>query len=437
MGDYIQTKLKNNIKVLLIPKKDIKIVHMSLMFRVGSDLETINPKNTLETSHFLEHMFGAFTSTKYPDSYNLLEKLVSLGITSNASVDYNTTKYFLKGLHKHIEFIIDILYNAYFNFLIDEKYFEQERQAVIEELNNILNDGWIKLTEDVNSKLYPHHIRSLSQTHNIKNVKKLKSKDLLSFFKKYYTKNNLLISVAGDFNVKKIMRLLNATFGNIRHRSTINKFNNILIDRKYQLSYTKNSNTMSSNIYIIFPINYNMFNLNKYIIMTISNLLTYGLDSRLYKKLRGKKGLVYGISSDIELSATSKNLSYFSLNTQVADKNLVKVIHFIIEELNMLQMNKIEESEIVKHMSDTKVTYISNNLDKDPSRILNRYSRYILWGKEPITEKEEYDFLLDINQNNILKMSREIFDFSKMMIIYSGKTNVNDKINKLLKQFKI
>lgn len=75
MGDYIQTKLKNNIKVLLIPKKDIKIVHMSLMFRVGSDLETINPKNTLETSHFLEHMFGAFTSTKYPDSYNLLEKL--------------------------------------------------------------------------------------------------------------------------------------------------------------------------------------------------------------------------------------------------------------------------------------------------------------------------------------------------------------------------
>ena len=103
----------------------------------------------------------------------------------------------------------------------------------------------------------------------------------------------------------------------------------------------------------------------------------------------------------------------------------------------MLQMNKIEESEIVKHMSDTKVTYISNNLDKDPSRILNRYSRYILWGKEPITEKEEYDFLLDINQNNILKMSREIFDFSKMMIIYSGKTNVNDKINKLLKQFKI
>ena len=171
--------------------------------------------------------------------------------------------------------------------------------------------------------------------------------------------------------------------------------------------------------------------------MTISNLLTYGLDSRLYKKLRGKKGLVYGISSDIELSATSKNLSYFSLNTQVADKNLVKVIHFIIEELNMLQMNKIEESEIVKHMSDTKVTYISNNLDKDPSRILNRYSRYILWGKEPITEKEEYDFLLDINQNNILKMSREIFDFSKMMIIYSGKTNVNDKINKLLKQFKI
>ena len=58
--------LDNGIKVLLVPTKGTKLIDFMLSFRVGSDLEKTKP-NTLEITHFLEHMFSGMTSNKYPD----------------------------------------------------------------------------------------------------------------------------------------------------------------------------------------------------------------------------------------------------------------------------------------------------------------------------------------------------------------------------------
>ena len=178
----IFTNLDNNIKVLLVPVKNIKIVHLIFSFRIGSDLEQIKPKNTLEVTHFLEHMFSGLNSTKYPDYYKLKSKLVGLGITVDASVDYNTTKYQLLGLKTNLDLMLDVLYHAYNDFKIDTKYIEQERNAVKEEINNILNDTWIDFIENINKQLYPNHTRGLSQKLNLQNSNRIKVKDLMDLF---------------------------------------------------------------------------------------------------------------------------------------------------------------------------------------------------------------------------------------------------------------
>lgn len=432
---FIQTKLDNNIKVLLIPVKNTKIIQIKLLFRIGSDLETT--KN-LEVTHFLEHMFGAYTSEKYPNSYQLLEKIVSLGIENDASVGYSITKYYLRGLSKHFDFMLDILYNAYANFKIDTKYLEQERNSIIEEINIILNDGWIKLTEDINKHLFPNHNRELSQKHNIRNVKKLQVTELMRFFKKYYNNQNLIISIGGDFTPGKILKKLNQTFGKISNNNKVSLFPYIKKTiKKPIVSFTVNNQTMSSNLYIIFRIPYDFYDKDKFIIYTMANIMTNGLDSRLYKRLRGNAGLVYSISSDVELSYSSKTLSNFSLNTQVLDQNLIAVIDIIIDELYKLREKPITNQELQKHQSEVKVTFLSNKLDRDPYRLLNKYSKYILWEHQPITEKEEYSLMMNIKRKDIQEVSRKVLDMSQIMIIYSGKKNQNREIYKILNKYGI
>ena len=179
---YIETKLENNIKVLLIPVRDSKIITIKLIFKIGSDNEN---KNTLELAHFVEHMFAQYTSSKYPNYSKLISNIKKLGIYRNASVDYSITDYYMKGQSIHFDFMLDVLYNTYVDFKLDTEHLEQERNSVIEERNTILNDSWTNLTTDINKNLYPGHIRELSQRENIKNVKRLDGKDIINFYNKY------------------------------------------------------------------------------------------------------------------------------------------------------------------------------------------------------------------------------------------------------------
>jgi len=434
MDKYTLKVLPNKIKFLSIPAKNTKIVYLQLSFNVGSDLETLNP-NTLEITHFLEHMYGAFTSKKYPESYVLLEKLELLGIESDAYVNYNTTTYSLKGQSKYLEFMLDIFYNLITNFTVDNKYFEQERNAIIEEINIILNDGWIKLKEKINLELFPNHIRELSQKHNIKNTYKIKPENLLEFHKKYYNTNNTLLSISGEYD-NKIIKVITEKFSKIKKTGFINKFPTI---KKYKndtkIFYVKNNNVMSTNIFIIFKINMGKFDINKYTVFAILNLLTNGLDSRLYKRLRGESGLVYSIESDIELDETSNTFSYISFSTQVLHKNVTKVIEIIMNQLSLLKTNVIDNNEIKKFQSDVQMEHLNSKLNRDPGIKLRQYSKYVLWNQKPFTNVEKYTINMNINKQKIIKMSKKIFDFKKVKVFYSGKKKYDKEISLIMKNF--
>ena len=228
------------------------------------------------------------------------------------------------------------------------------------------------------------------------------------------------------------MKQLNNTFGKINRSGKINKFLPIKSHSKSSISHTLNNKAVSSNLYIIFRLNMMNNDINKYVIYTIGNILTNGLDSRLYKKLRAEKGLVYSVQYDVDLSEVSNTLSSFSINTQVLDSKLVEVISIILDELKKISKELVTTEEMIKEQSDNKMYYLSKNLDKNPISELDRYSKYLLWGHKPITIKQEFNFLKKISKKDVLTYAQKIFDFSKINIFYSGKKNHNQEINKLL-----
>ena len=50
---YYSHILNNGLRIVLVPNKDIKIINYNLSVKIGNDCET---KETLEMSHFLEHL---------------------------------------------------------------------------------------------------------------------------------------------------------------------------------------------------------------------------------------------------------------------------------------------------------------------------------------------------------------------------------------------
>ena len=128
---YTLTKLDNNMKVLTIPIKNINLVYVELSLKLGSDNET---DKQLEITHVLEHLFSSYTSDKYPRAKEIMSLLKKYGISNNASVNNNTSKYYFKLHKRHLKFILDLLYITFTKFKIDSTIFKQEISSVKEEI---------------------------------------------------------------------------------------------------------------------------------------------------------------------------------------------------------------------------------------------------------------------------------------------------------------
>ena len=68
---------------------------------VGQDDEQ-GPSGEYESAHMLEHMLGTFTSRQNPDGLANETAFEERGIVSNASVDEQTSKYWLRGTFFYI-----------------------------------------------------------------------------------------------------------------------------------------------------------------------------------------------------------------------------------------------------------------------------------------------------------------------------------------------
>ena len=78
--------------------------------------------------------------------------------------------------------------------------------------------------------------------------------------------------------------------------------------------------------------------------------------------------------------------------------------------------------------------HLNHKLSKDPQRVLDKYSSYLIWGRNPITYKDSYKYKMAIKSKHINKIANEVLDFKKMYIFYSGKQNFNKEINNVIKK---
>ena len=425
---YYINKLNNGLKVLFIHHTKNKLVSIKFTSIIGEDQEKLNSKE-YEIVHTLEHLFGYFTSKKYPNAKQNIHNLEQLGIQTNAEVTSTETVYNLIGHKKNFDYMFDLLCNTFLSFIVDKNIFNQEKNAISQELNDIINDIWYKLDLSNNQSMYSNHIRSLCQKIKKNNLKNLEISNIIKFYKKYYHPNNTCITISGDLEWKKIMSKIKINFENIKSRNIMSKTKPIVFNKKMNFIKT---NVLSYNLYLIFRININEFEKDFKLYHIISDLLTDGLNSKLYKILRGK-GLVYSIHSDIISHPLRKDFSYFIINTQTEKKNLILVIKLILNELYKLKKNRINDEEISLIKNKLEIEYLQNNNKNKIEHYESLYTNYYIWGHKIKNNKEIYLEYINFNIDRI-KLLCNIFRKDNMVINYGGNTNLNKNILEFIKE---
>jgi len=424
-------KLDNGIRLIVVPVKRLKSATVTVWVKAGSRDES---KEIFGISHFLEHM--AFKGgKKYKTALEVSQAVDGFGGQFNASTGSMRTQYYIRAGSEHIDKAFDILSDMILAARLRPSDIERERGVIIEEIgmyeDNPKSVVWMNFDELIcKGTKYEHDVIG-----NRKTVSLMKKSDFVSYMKKHYVPENVVITVSGGVDTKQIFDLANKYFGGLKGGSSqsqevnyTNKNGIFKVKNKNRLAF-QYKKTEQANIVLGFPgLEYG--NDRRYINGRLSVILGSGMSSRLFTEVREKRGLAYSVHADV---TTLLGAGYFAVYAGVDPKKAIDAIIIIKKELSKIadkKGNKLTKKEMLKAKEYSKGHF---TLSLESTGALNGlYGQEELLLNRMITPEEIIKGYEDVTSSQVIALAEELFDPSKMYLSVVGPFKDKSKFEKLL-----
>ncbi len=202
--------LPNGLMILLNEIHTAPIISQWIWYRVGSRDE---PTGKTGIAHWIEHLL--FKGTKrYPAA--MLDKAISReGGSWNAMTYLDWTTCFETMPADKIALVLELEADRMVNCLFDPAEVESERTVVISERQGNENEPLFRLNEEVQAlafRVHPYHHEVIG---DLPDLQAMQRDDLFQHYHTYYTPNNAILSIAGDFETDTIFHQIEHLYRDI------------------------------------------------------------------------------------------------------------------------------------------------------------------------------------------------------------------------------
>src|SRR5215467_4337572 len=205
-----QTTLDNGVTVLIEENHANPVVAVEVFVRTGSMYEQEYLGSGI--SHFFEHIIhGGTTSTRSEaDSRRLLE---AIGNDSNAYTTVDHTAYYINTTTEHWRTALELLADWMLHSSITPAEFEREKGVVQRELEQDLDNPEQMLAQIATETRFQVHPARYPVIGYKELVQKVSRDDLVRYYQRMYTPNNMLVVVVGDVQTPDVLARMRETFG--------------------------------------------------------------------------------------------------------------------------------------------------------------------------------------------------------------------------------
>lgn len=204
-------KLDNGLTVVRVPFNAPGLVAYYTVVRVGSRNE-VEPGHT-GFAHFFEHMMFKGTPTR-PEGER--EKILGrAGFNDNAFTTDDFTVYTSYGPNASLMELIEIEADRFRNLSYSEPSFQTEAKAVLGEYHKSASRPELKLEETLLATVYDKHTYQHTTLGFYEDIKKMPEYYEYSkqFFNRWYTPDNTVLVIVGDFDDAKVMEQVQKHYG--------------------------------------------------------------------------------------------------------------------------------------------------------------------------------------------------------------------------------
>jgi predicted Zn-dependent peptidase len=363
----------NGLRLVINKLDGILSVSAGVLVKTGSMNET-EKENGI--SHFIEHVM--FKGTTSRSAFDISDQIDRIGAQINAFTSKELTCYYTKSTKEHVEKTLEILADIFFNSVFDSKELEKEKGVIIEEIN--MSEGTPEdICLDLLAKSY-YGDSGLGQTilGPVKNIRSFTSESVRNYMNKYYTADNVIISLAGNVDVEKTVEFIEKYFvNNFKKTKSAKQVKSKIVtpQKLYKCKKIEQS-------HVGFVMNGFTANDKLSDAFAIANtVLGGGMSSRLFQKIREELGLCYSIYSYPSQYKDNGILEiYAGVNTEARDL----ATKAIVEEVKKFKKNGITEQEFLRGKEQIKSAFIFGQE--------STASQMLVFGKYLSLLDKEFDF---------------------------------------------
>ncbi|OPJ62206.1 M16 family metallopeptidase [Clostridium chromiireducens] len=381
--DVKRHTLTNGLEVITI-KKDTQLAAINIGIKVGALYESIKEKGI---SHFIEH--ALFKGTKNRSDEELNEELEALGGEYNAYTDYDATVYTISCLMEEFENAVELLGDMIINPTFDKKEIEKERGVILSEIRMGKDDIEDFSFKNVNKIAFNNSPLKYEVTGLEENVSRFSRTEILSYYNKYYTPKNSLLTMVSSLNHEDAIKLVEMHFeewkGEKPDPINIIKEKN---EEKLEISYKKDIE--QSTIVYLYTFN-DISKADELPLRILNHRLGESSNSLLFREIRENRGLAYDIYTHLEITNNIKTLYIY---TAVSEENVDEAKQAIDETLKNITEGKIQIGEKdLDIMKKVHKTAVISTLE-DSSELCN----YML--HQALEDEDIFEFVKDMHRLN-------------------------------------
>lgn len=410
---FIEFDLENGLHCILYQDKRNPIVNLSIGYKVGSKDES---KGKTGIAHLFEHMmFQGSDNIKKTEHF---EYVMKAGGVSNAFTMHDLTVYYEMMPSNNLDTALWLESDRMKSLDITEENLSNQKSVVIEEKKQMYDNApYGKMQPDIFENVFRGSNYEWPVIGSAEDINSISVTDAINFHSEYYSPNNSVLALCGDFEIAKAENLIDKYFSELKSVNYFERKKNVINPMEKDVDITVEDNVSLPVINICYqipPIGSKEYYSLEYLAEIIAN----NKSSRLYKKLVYEKKLLKSVRAiKYELEDSGILIFRAMLNPGV---NPEEIINEIKNEIKNFSDHGCSEEEFQKIRNQIEFHNITRFLKIQNIGIETIFN--YLYFKDASRINYEADKFLAVKKTDVINSVNEfILNKKKLILKYLPK----------------
>jgi len=415
-----QSELSNGMKLFLIEDPAYPTVDLRALVRTGGIYES-------EDKIGLANITGAVLRTGGTDRMtgDEMDKLLeTLGASVETRIDEESGSVNLSLLSEDLDQGLDIMADILMNPVFREEKVNLEKIMQRSMISRRNDNVWWITGREFDALIYGKD-SPFARYPEYSTIDAITREDIVSFYKKYFKPNNIILAAWGDFKTIELLEKLETVFADWeKSQVSFPNVPEVKYEYKYNINYIEKTDINQTHIQMG-HIGGLLNNPDYPALLVMNQILSY---DRMFKVLRTQEGLTYAPWGNYGCDFNHPGI--FNCGTQTKSSTTVYAIRLMLKEVERMTSEEVTEEEL----SRAKDTYLNGfvfNFDSKV-KIVNRMLNYKYHGYPLDFIEKTKQNVEKVTRADILQVAQKYLHPEKMQILVVGNQADFDEPLKVL-----